>query len=322
MQNESKNAKALHLKRKKTYQLIEDYHKKFIDENTQSLKIDLSENRNCPVCNSNSNLFIMKKGASSYYKCNECTMVYLNPILNEKATIDYYKNLNTGQGDTVSSESDFYNEIYTNGLKSISHFANSKKTLLDIGCSTVYFLDICKNNDWETSGIELGISEGEVAKNKGHNIYTTLINDLNPNLTFDVITMWDVLEHIPDGLSHLNIIYKYLNKGGILFFQIPNSDALAAKILREKCRMFDGIEHTNLYNPKSIEKLIEFTNFKIKSINSVISEIAVMNNFLDYTDPYFGESQFSNNKFLNILDADTIHNNKIGYKLQVILQKL
>lgn len=322
MQNESKNAKTLHLQRKKAYQLVEDYHKKFIDQNTKNLKIDLSENRDCPVCNSNDNLFIMKKGASSYYKCNECTMVYLNPILNEMATIEYYTNLNTGQGDTVSSESNFYTEIYSMGLNSINKYAISKNTILDIGCSTGYFLDICKNNNWQTAGIELGISEGDIAKNKGHKIYTDLITDLDPSLTFDAITMWDVLEHIPDGLSQLNEIYKHLNKGGILFFQIPNSDALAAKILREKCRMFDGIEHTNLYNPKSIEKLVEFTNFEIKSINSVISEIAVMNNFLDYTDPYFGESQFSNNKLLNILDADTIHNNKIGYKLQVVLQKL
>ena len=180
----------------------------------------------------------MKKGASSYYKCNECTMVYLNPILNEKATIEYYTNLNTGQGDTVSSESNFYTEIYTMGLNSINKYATSKNTILDIGCSTGYFLDICKNNNWETAGIELGISEGDIAKNKGHIIYTDLITDLDPNLTFDAITMWDVLEHIPDGLSQLNEIHKHLNKGGILFFQIPNSDALAGSDIKAPLPVF------------------------------------------------------------------------------------
>jgi len=85
--------------------------------------------------------------------------------------------------------------------------------------------------------------------------------------------------------------------------------------------MFDGLEHTNLYNSATVALIAEQCGFEIKEIKSVISEIVVINNFLDYTDPYFGESHYNNRKILNILDADTIHKNKIGYKLQVVLQK-
>jgi hypothetical protein len=99
---------------------------------------------------------------------------------------------------------------------------------------------------------------------------------------------------------------------------VPNSDSFAAKVLRYSCRMFDGIEHTNLYNPKYFEKLISNSNFSLKNMQSVISEIAVINNFLDYLDPYFGNSQY-NNKVLNFIDEKMIHENKIGYKLQVTL---
>ena len=234
MENESKNAKTLHLQRKKSYQLVEDYHKNFIDENTQNLKLELCETRDCPVCNSQNKQFIMKKGASSYYKCNECTMVYLNPILNEFATIDYYKNLNTGQGDTVSSESNFYNEIYSMGLKSINKYVNSNITILDIGCSTGYFLDICKNNNWITSGIELGISEGNIAKNKGHNIYTDLITDLDPNLTFDAITMWDVLEHIDKADPFIEKCARINSKNGYIVIQVPQIDSYFAKKYKDE----------------------------------------------------------------------------------------
>ena len=84
--------------------------------------------------------------------------------------------------------------------------------------------------------------------------------------------------------------------------------------------MFDGLEHTNLYNPKTITLLAEKTGYKVKKIESVISEIAVVNNYLDYLDPYFGTSQYEH-KLLNLLDENFIHENRIGYKMQVTLEK-
>jgi SAM-dependent methyltransferase len=246
-------------------------------------------------------------------------MVYLNPIMTTKATIDYYTNLNTGQGEIVSSDDKFYREIYTLGLNSIEHFI-AKGSLLDIGCSTGFFLDLAKERDWRTAGLELGIDESVVAEKKGHKIFKSTIESLDPEKIFDVITMWDVLEHIPDGISQLNLIREHLTKKGILFFQIPNSDSLAAKVLRQDCRMFDGLEHTNLYNPLTVRQIAESCGFTVKEMRSVISEIAVLNNYLDYENPYFGSSQY-NRKVVNLLDDDFIHSNLIGYKLQVTLQK-
>jgi len=320
IKNESKNAKELHERRKFSYQLVDDYHKRFIDIDTGKLLIHLQQERSCPVCNSLDKIHIMDKSASTYYKCSNCSMVYLNPILNPSATIDYYTNLNTGQGDTVSNDSKFYTEIYSLGLDSIEKFI-SRGSILDIGCSTGFFLDLALERKWHTSGIELGLDEAGIAEIKGHRIFKSTFESLSHDDKFDAITMWDVLEHIPDGIDQLKKIKNHLNHNGVLFFQIPNSDSLAAKILRESCRMFDGLEHTNLYNPATVALIAEQCGFEIKEIKSVISEIAVINNFLDYTDLYFGESHYNNRKILNILDADTIYKNKIGYKLQVVLQK-
>ena len=318
MKFESKNAKNLHEQRKSTYTLVDQYHKRYIDQTTGKLFKKFSEERKCPVCNSDKRVFILDKSASTYYKCEDCTMVYLNPIMNKNTTIEYYTNLNTGQGDIVSGESQFYTEIYSLGLDSIEKNSNKKGKILDIVCSTGFFIDLAKKRGWETTGIELGSEEASIAEKKGHRIIKEVIEELEISEKYDAIVMWDVLEHIPNGIEQLELISRHLNKGGILFFQVPNSDSLAAKILRYSCRMFDGIEHTNLYNPKSLEKLINNSNFSVLNISSVISEIAVINNFLDYLDPYFGTSQYSD-KVLNFIDEKTIHDNKIGYKLQVTL---
>ncbi len=320
MKHESKNANQLHEKRKKSYQLVDDYHKKFIDVNTGRLYANLKVDRSCPVCNSNSATFFLNKSASSYFKCNDCSMVYLNPIMSPDATVDYYTNLNTGQGEIVSSDSKFYREIYSMGLESIEKLKKHGE-LLDIGCSTGFFLDIAKERGWNTSGLELGIEEASVAENKGHTIHKHSIDNLDSGKLFDAITMWDVLEHIPDGIDQLIKIKDHLNHKGILFFQIPNSDSLAAKVLRKECRMFDGLEHTNLYNPSTVRQIAATCGFIVKDMRSVISEIAVLNNYLDYSDPYFGNSKYDD-KVLGLLDDNFIHSNLIGYKLQVTLEKV
>jgi 2-polyprenyl-3-methyl-5-hydroxy-6-metoxy-1,4-benzoquinol methylase len=320
MKNETQNAKKLHEKRKNSYQLVDEYHKKFVDGTTGKLFDHLKETRNCPVCDSNLAVHIFDKSASSYFKCSSCSMVYLNPIMTQKATIDYYTNLNTGQGDTVSEDTGFYTEIYSLGIDSIENNIKGGR-ILDIGCSTGFFLDIAKNRGWDTVGIELGLDEAIVAESKGHKLFKNTIDVLSDDEQFDAITMWDVLEHIPDGIDQINKIRTHLKEKGILFFQIPNSDSLAAKVMRSACRMFDGLEHTNLYNPKTVEIIAEKCGFKIMNIRSVISEIAVMNNYLDYLNPYFGTSQYEN-KMLNLIDENFIHENFLGYKLQVTLEKI
>ena len=74
---------------------------------------------------------------------------------------------------------------------------------------------------------------------------------------FDGIYSLDVFEHIPDGKDYLKLIHRNLKENSFLFLQVPSSDSLAAKIMREKCRAFDGIEHVNMFNPKTLTKILE-----------------------------------------------------------------
>ena len=139
--------------------------------------------------------------------------------------------------------------------------------------------------------------------------------------SFDVITLWDVFEHIPGGKEYLRLIHKNLKKNGLLFLQVPSSNSLAAKIMREKCRAFDGIEHVNMFNPKTLSLILEDTGFEIKEMTSIISEIAVLNNFLSYEHPYYGESLFGED-LLDSINADLIHKNLLGYKIQCVAKKI
>lgn len=319
MKTESKDAKFLHTGRKFNYDRVKVYHQQFIDNSTSKFYSEYTKKRVCPVCSNNDFQPLFQKSGGTYVKCKSCTMILTNPVFKESALKKYYENLNTGQAEITAKESNFYREIYTLGLNIISQYVDSGK-ILDIGCSSGFFLDLARDRNWTTAGIELGKIEADLCKNKGHQVFIKSVEKIKFKEKFDAITLWDVFEHIVNGKRYLNLLSKILSRNGVIFMQIPNSDSLAARIMGEKCNMFDGVEHVNLYNPATINLIAKSGGFKITHLSSVISEISVINNYLDYEDPYFGSSVYKN-KILGIIGEKEIHANKLGYKLQIILKK-
>jgi len=319
VKSESRDAKSLHQGRRFNYQAVKAYLEQYIDVDTGLFDSSYMEYRACPVCEGKDTTFMFVKSGGQYVSCNGCSMVFTNPTFRSNHLDDYYANLNTGQGKIVENESEFYKEIYGLGLNLISE-AVVPGTLLDIGCSTGYFLDLARNSGWDTFGIEPGVDEAAIARDRGHRIFDIPLSRLDVEETFDVISLWDVFEHVPDPHGFLKDLTNHLVSKGVIYMQIPNSGGLAPRILHERCNMFDGLEHCNLYNPITIEKVLRCNGFEISAMESVISEGAVLANYLSYSDPYFGDQIFGGT-LLDVLDEERIHNKLLGYKLQIVAKK-
>lgn len=319
---EKQSVKELHEKRMKMWDESIENHKKYINPQTGLFFDKHVRQRKCPVCESDSCKNIFSKEGGMYVKCEDCSMVYLNPVFKDEAIVQYYQTNHTEQSKVVESDTDnFYINIYNGGLDSIENFGQNLSNILDIGCSSGTFLDLAKKRNLKTYGVELNKAEFEFARNKGHIVYNQLLDDINFDTYFDAITMWDVFEHIIDGEGTLRSMGNLLNKNGIIFLQIPSADSLAAKIMREYCNMFDGLEHVNLYGVETIKKIANKCNFEIINLKTIISEIGVINNYLNYENPYLGNT--ANTKYIpNLIDEEKIHETLQGYKLQVVLRKL
>ena len=310
------NPDKLHKKRKFLYDTTFNYRNKFLDKQKKKYKSKFLEIRKCPVCSSSKNRKIFDKEGSSFVVCNNCKMVYLNPVFKDKYLFDYYSKSPDVQANAHEKEKKFYKSIYGSGLEIINK-RKKKGKLLDLGCSGGFFLDMAKNSSWKTFGIEINNKEFAIANKKKHKVWNQELSTLHKKEKFDVITMWDVFEHIKNPHKILSEIKKRLNKRGLIFIQIPNSDSIAAKVLREKCNMFDPIEHVNLYNLSALKKLFTITNFRILNIKSVIDELAVVKNYLNYDDPYSGNYNLS--KDFIFIDKKSVHRNFQGYKLQLLI---
>jgi SAM-dependent methyltransferase len=99
--------------------------------------------------------------------------------------------------------------------------------LLDVGCSAGFFLACALAAGWEAQGVELSDDAAELARRRGLDVVTGTIElaELAPR-SFDVVTMWDVLEHVEDPLATLRQAAELLGDGGLLFVSTPNVDGL------------------------------------------------------------------------------------------------
>lgn len=318
--SESMTTRELHLMRKKMWDASMENHKSYINLDTGHFDSTFMENRSCPICGSDSHRLLFSKSGGQYVSCENCSMVFLNPGIKDQYLEEYYGNNHDMQSEIVELDSAFYSALYKKGISTFSARRASPGKILDVGCSAGSFLDIARSSGWKTFGLELNRTEVEYTRKKGHQVFAETIKKANLDEKMDVVSLWDVFEHIKDGASFLRCANQLLDHGGGVFIQSPSSASLAARMLQEKCNMFDGLEHVNLYNQKNIADLASLTGFVVVSYETVISEIGVMNNYLQYEDPYMGSSK-NRATLIGLLPDEWVIRNGLGYKFQAYLEK-
>jgi len=139
----------------------------------------------------------------------------------------------------------------------------SDKSLLDVGCGDGYFLTAAKKHLRHCVGSEFSRHLAEFTQERtGLNVYQNTLDEI-PERDFDVVTSFDVIEHIQQPLPFMQDIHKILNKDGHLLLYTPNFDSFSIKVMRNDSSLIDGTEHVVLFNHRSLEKIGELSGFKV-----------------------------------------------------------
>jgi SAM-dependent methyltransferase len=315
----------LHNIRRKMWDASMANHIRYIDSQSQIFDAQYVEARVCPTCECDQSQYLFRKSGGTYVKCGECEMIYTNPAFKDSVLEQYYASNHSVQSEIVSSDSPFYRGLYEMGLNQIEralgldHKMAHSGSVLDIGCSAGGFLNIAKERGWATFGLEFNNSERELSLRNGHQVQAQELARANFGRRFSTVTLWDVFEHIKDGPRLLNESKMVLEPNGIVFIQSPSADSIAARILQEKCNMFDGLEHVNIYGRKQLEIVARRAGFDVKSYQTVIPEVGVVNNYLSFQDPYLGQTE-NNQNLWGLASSEEILERGLGYKFQAILK--
>tara|TARA_R110002111_G_scaffold117124_4_gene179008 strand:+ start:878 stop:1735 length:858 start_codon:yes stop_codon:yes gene_type:complete len=149
-------------------------------------------------------------------------------------------------------------------LKLINSFNSEEKNLLDIGCGTGDFLETALKDNWIITGIEPDESAREIANSKTNNsVYKTEhLAKLKPN-SFDVITLWHVLEHLPNLEMHTALFKSLLKPNGTLVIAVPNFKSYDAQHYKNFWAAYDVPRHLWHFSRTSISELFNRENLKL-----------------------------------------------------------
>lgn len=196
-------------------------------------------------------------------KCADCSMVFSSrdPSLIELE--DYYRGY--GRNDYLSPITiKRYHQI----LDGFESFRKTNK-IIDVGCGIGYFLEVAKERGWEVYGTEFTDKAIEICESKGITMHKGVLNPANyaPE-DFDVVTSFEVIEHINTPNQEVGNFNKLLRKGGILYITTPNFNSLLRYYLKGKYNVIGWPEHLSYYTPSTLEMLMAkhgFTKEYIKT---------------------------------------------------------
>ena len=146
----------------------------------------------------------------------------------------------------------------------ISKLQPQKGTLLDIGAGTGDFLQEAKNQNWLCTGIEPNEKAKNIAMSKGVSFAADLVS--LENHSFDVITMWHVLEHVPDLEQQIQELKRLLKPNGTILIAVPNYKSFDAQHYGKFWAAYDVPRHLWHFSKTAIEKLFERENMKMTKV--------------------------------------------------------
>jgi 2-polyprenyl-3-methyl-5-hydroxy-6-metoxy-1,4-benzoquinol methylase len=199
----------------------------------------------------------------SIVKCARCEFAFTNPYPDLSKLGEYY--LSTAYISHSSKPTSLIDHVYVLARKQTlkwktglvtRHSAANSENLLDYGCGTGDFLNACKTSGWNITGVEPSAVAQQIAAEKTSQTIYSKIDDLPP-LTFDTITLWHVLEHVPDLNTLLSTLNKKLDRTGTIFIAVPNRSSWDANYYKETWAGYDVPRHLWHFRQTDMQNILK-----------------------------------------------------------------
>ncbi len=166
---------------------------------------------------------------------------------------------------TYSSRYKHFKKRYQRQLRDIKIFKYGGR-LLDIGCNIGLFLNEARTAGFDTTGVELNADCAEYARTHFKlNVYSDYLHNIAFEAgSFDVVTMYDVLEHIPDLHGILDEIRRILKTDGMLIVQSPNIDSLMAELSKSAWGWLSPPDHLYHFTPGALSSLLAHAGYRVQ----------------------------------------------------------
>jgi 2-polyprenyl-3-methyl-5-hydroxy-6-metoxy-1,4-benzoquinol methylase len=213
----------------------------------------------CIICGSQNLKTLSGYTEAALCQCGNCSMVFSRKIPTLQELDNHYRNYSYSKEVFVSPVTiTRYNEL-------LDEFEKYRKNnlLLDVGCGVGLFLKVAIDRGWQVYGTEYSDKAIEICEAKGIKMKKGVLNAADFNgLQFDVVTSFEVIEHINNPLPEMENINALIRPGGLFYCTTPNFNALSRYYLKADYNIIKYPEHLSFYTPKTLKFLCKKFGFK------------------------------------------------------------
>ena len=240
----------------------------------------------CPLCDSTqiapfltaSDRFHMRREMYQLLRCSLCSAVWLDqPPRPDQMAIHYDHDYH----EAITTAGEAYPETRWGRHREVIARYKQGGAILDIGCSSGAFLRAMKGESWKLHGIEMEASTAERARAAtGAEVFVGDVDDapFRPE-SFDVITAFDLLEHVYRPRQFLGNVMRWLKPGGIFFTMLPNIDSWESQLFGSYWYGLELPRHLFHFSPRSLRHLLTDLGFE---------ELLVMTSTVSYAERSVG----------------------------------
>lgn len=228
-------------------------------------------NMKCPICNSNIIKVALKLesplgGLWDIYECESCAIQFVYPIPSPEELNQFYNQLYQGgsiRRTKALTKTAANQKYWRRQWAIIKGLINNKMSgkVLDIGCGGGHFLDNA-GTGWEKYGIELSEDARKVAASKEIKAFATLEDATFPDEFFDVVTMFAVIEHLPNPMEVVKELTRVLKPRGLFVIMTGDVRCVKAEIKGKKWHMYRPPEHLYFFCARSLDFLMDSLGFR------------------------------------------------------------
>ncbi len=232
---------------------------------------------NCPIC-SNSDFknyivckdYLVSDESFVITQCTQCDFLLTNPRPSQEEIGKYYQS--EAYISHSSTKKGLQNKLYhfvrqralKKKLQLVTRLNQSKTgSILDVGCGTGHFLQTCKKKGWKIDGIEVDSNTNKRAQEILQQPIHPSLSDIT-NRSYDIITLWHVLEHVHDLNSYIESIKTLLSPKGHLIVAVPNHNSFDRQHYKEYWAAYDLPRHLYHFTQSTMKALMKKHGLKIK----------------------------------------------------------
>ena len=210
------------------------------------------------------------------YECLHCGLLFTEPRPSKDKIGAYYKSEEyySHQENKKGFIPKLYEGVKSVNLKHKYKIAAKGKCvgkMLDIGCGVGDFLHTAEQHGWQCTGVEPSEDAKAIASKriKAEIISSEDLEKISDE-TFDVITMWHVLEHVDNLKWQVKQLQRLIKPDGRIVIALPNYKSYDAEYYKEKWAAYDVPRHLNHFNKKTLAKIFNSQGMRLIKSNKLV----------------------------------------------------